>query len=175
MVHVVSNALVQITAAKPRDVEFIGTRLRAVDVREVAAALGNNVTPVVSMMLAVDNATRNKRDPVMCIRINDEPMAIFGVYGDIEDGRIGNIWMLTTDKFPAYLKAAHRSTIVRDEIDSLFNVGGYLTLRATSYSENLLHHKWLRAMGFAFDGYVMSKYDHQFCVFTKKAEGVRHV
>jgi hypothetical protein len=163
------HSLIQIHAATHKDAETIGKKLRPQDREEVAAALGPHLQPTVTMMAAIDFAGEKTNAPVMTIRINEEPMAMFGVYPDDKDTTIGNIWMLTTTDFPKFLREAHKDnrSYIREQIDFLFEAGGYLKLRATSYGENDMHHKWLRSFGFKQDGYATSKFGFSFLVFLK--------
>jgi hypothetical protein len=166
------HSLIQIHAATHKDAETIGLKLRPQDREEVAAALGIGVQPTVTMMVAIDFAKQRSNAPVMTIRINEEPMAMFGVYPDEKDSTIGNIWMLTTTDFPKFLLDAHRfnRSYIRDQIKFLYEAGGYLSLRATSYGENEMHHKWLRAFGFKHDGYATSAQGLSFLVFVLKGK-----
>lgn len=165
------HSLVQVSVGTHADAIKVGEHIRPADRMEVAAALGKQVSPIVSMMLAVDYALQDRKAPCFSLRLNDVPVAMFGVYPHQSNSSVGYIWMLGTDGIEKSQIALHRE--LRDSLESLWNAGNYQELVACSYEENEVHHKWLTWLNFKLDTMITNEYGYVFKVFRLKRQQER--
>lgn len=122
------------------DVQFLAKNLRQEDVEEVEA-LGSSAFAALRRGYCSSDPCRTLLDD------KDVPIAMVGIV-KTHNPQLGGIWLLGTQgietntyKFLKYSRPA---------LDSLFQDSTYEGFYNYAYSENHLHHKWLKWLGFTF-------------------------
>jgi hypothetical protein len=124
------------------DVYFVADYMREEDQDECRAG---GYTPFDALSLSFEQAIIAY---TLVTPDTETPAAIVGV-GDSSLGpEFGSVWMLGTDDIKKY-----KTTFLRrckPFVNDLFDMSGKNCLFNYTYSENHLHHAWLRWLGFKF-------------------------
>lgn len=141
------------------DLYYVVDHMREGDQDECRAG---GYTPLDALSLSYDNAIV----AYTLLTPDNIPAAILGVGESALGPQFGSIWMLGTEDI-----ARHKITFLRrckPFINDLFNETGKECFYNYTYSENRLHHAWLKWLGFKFIREVpLPPYGHSFIEFVR--------
>lgn len=150
------NVILTIRPATREDAVSIAPRLRPEDKQEIEIATGQSATEVVPLAFDTSTECYTVRLTDRHGRIEPDPSAIFGVAKDTET--LGVLWMLAS------------SEIVRAPMSILREAQHWVAefhrrypggLHNLVWSENDLHLRWLRLLGFE-EGKTLQLHGHTF-------------
>lgn len=135
-----------IRPATLEDAQWLSTNLREDDVREIETASGRSPQEVVPLSFRVSSECYTIRFTDSTGRIEDKPVAIFGVSSDPEPGW-GVMWLLgTTGIRRGSLSIIREATKWLDHWNEKYPKG----IHNIVDTRNDLHVRWLQLMGFSF-------------------------
>lgn len=140
------------------DVEYVARHMRPADIKEVEA-LG--YSPLDALRASV------KASPHVHTIVEPNtgyPAAILGVADPKIEG-LGVIWMLGTELISEYPQSFLRNS--RPTLEQLFVDTNCKTFYNVVHSENSLHIKWLKWLGFTLSGDHVKVNGHRFIPFHK--------
>lgn len=124
------------------DVYFVADFMREEDQDECRAG---GLTPVSALSLSYEKAIVSY---TLLTPSTYEPAAVLGVGESPLGPQFGTLWMLGTDAI-----SKHKFTFLRNcrpFLNDLFESTGMDCFYNYTYSENTLHHAWLKWLGFKF-------------------------
>jgi len=122
------------------DAEYLAPRLREADLSEIRAASGNDPLQSLLHSLHMGTATYTMVDPD-----DDTPVGIFGVV-ETSDPDLASVWAMASPQILKHPKLFMRES--RAWVESVNDI--YPVLFNYVDERNLVHIKWLQAMGFIF-------------------------
>jgi len=125
--------------ARREDARQIAKNLRAADLAEMRAVLGDVEDPADSLIYGVDNS-----EYPLVARIDGEPVALMGVIRDPLNCRVGCVWLMGTDKIVEYKKTFLEHSIPC--LNTLFD--SFQLLWCCMDKRNTVHARWVKWMGF---------------------------
>ena len=130
--------MIEIRPVVPGDANELAPRLRAADLQEIKANLGEDPLSVLQKGIAVS-------DPCYAV-VNHagQPLALFGVVPDTCDADVGLIWLLASDELAEHPFFVLRNT--RKWVEKLQKQ--YRVLWNHIDARNELHIRWLQWSGF---------------------------
>lgn len=143
-----------IRSSSMEDVEYLSKHLRVEDVEEVEAL---NVTPFDALAIGLRHST-------VCFTIIDPktglPCAMAGIAPAPHNPDLGVIWLLGT-------VAIEQNTVTflrrsRPVMEALFQETPYKAVYNYTHANNIVHHRWLKWLGFVFLRKVTFGDHHQF-------------
>lgn len=123
------------------DVSLLAPLLRAADAAE-AAVFG------LDPETALSNGLKHSDICLTALDYNMVPMAMYGVAPVPGAPHIGAVWLLGSDEIEHSSKLFARYS--RDALAALFNAVPYQALYNVTHGKNVVHHRWLRWVGFQF-------------------------
>lgn len=133
------QSAVKFTKVEPGDVEFVAAHAREADRVEVFESSKRDVLKALTSSVARSQRTAT-------IRVNDVPVAVFGVGRLSLVSDVGVPWMLGTEGLRANAKLLlpeAKPMVVR-------MMKGHSVLRNMVHDDNKASIRWLRSMGFRF-------------------------
>ena len=137
-----------------QDVDELAVTIRKEDVEEISLASGR--TPLDTLMAGF----RDSRS-LQTIEWKGKVVAIFGVVGD--PGEAGSPWMLGTDDLRRCWSVLRECQELVEEYTET-----YQYLVNSVWSKNLAHIRWLKWLGFQFNGSIL-KNGETFLYFHRRA------
>jgi len=132
----------QLIPAAAADAAYIGARLRDSDLRELRAALGDDMSPTLVTVDAFERSTQ-------CwvgLDVDAEPVTILGVAPITRGVRIGSPWLLATPEI-----ARFNGSMIEPMKDCVrLMLEEYPILLNRVYTENDTSVRWLKRLGFSF-------------------------
>lgn len=128
----------RVRPARAEDAGRLAPVLRAADLREIQANLGEDPRLVLARSLAISDPCYAAVDE------RDQPMALFGAAPDLRDADVGMVWLLGSDALAAHAFSVARHS--RAWVGTLQQ--RYRVLWNRVDSRNDVHIRWLRWCGF---------------------------
>jgi|ERR1041384_7671963 hypothetical protein len=130
--------MLEIRRVVHEDANKLARRLRAADLQEIKANLGEDPLSVLQKGVA-------ESDPCYAVvNEEDEPVALFGVVPDTADADVGVVWLLASDELAEHPFFVLRNT--RKWVEELQQQ--YRVLWNHIDARNELHIRWLQWSGF---------------------------
>lgn len=149
----------QINPASLHDLQEIAGLLRAEDVEEIRAATGQ--TAVQSLVGGFGFG-----DSFIARTASGNPVAVFGVAPHPQDPHFGIVWFLATPEVNSVSRQVIRQA---HEVLSGWRKN-FKVLGNAAWSQNYMHLKWIKLMGFRFIQPPISINNHQFIRFWMSGE-----
>lgn len=141
------------------DLYYVVDHMREGDQDECRAG---GYTPYDALSLSYENAIV----AYTLLTPDHTPAAILGVGDSAYGPSFGSVWMLGTDDIKKHRVNFLRAC--RASLDKLYDEAGKDCLYNYTYSENKLHHAWLKWLGFKFLREVnIPPYGHSFIEFVR--------
>lgn len=123
-----------------QDIEHVANNMRPEDIEE---CLATGLDPLTALRTSISHSS-------VCYSIIDQhgtPYALMGVGQGVYDGW-GAVWLLGT-------KGIEQNTVTflrhsKDVLDMLYAESGFHVFYNYTFSNNTLHHRWLKWLGFKF-------------------------
>jgi hypothetical protein len=132
--------LIQVRRAVPDDAKALAPRLRAADVQEIKAAIGDPPEAV------LERSIEWSEPCFAAVKDAETVIALFGAVPELNDHEIGIVWLLGSDELanhPFYFLRNSRKWV--DELQGLYPV-----LWNCVDARNETHIKWLKWCDFTF-------------------------
>jgi hypothetical protein len=129
-----------IRAATEEDAEYLSTRLKSMDMREIAAV---SARPALAVLKSGLNGSEDCRVGT----VNDVPLCMYGVRKLSHLSDNGIVWMLSTEEIDKHFMKFGREC--RKELKSI--MGSLRMIENYCHIENRKTIVWLRWLGFKFD------------------------
>ncbi len=131
--------------------------MRDEDLREVKAACGYDGYKALCQGYAVS-------DRCLSVVYEGTPCLMMGCAADPEDKTIGIIWALGTPKIGEFGKL-----FIRESPRWLDHIrGDHTTVKNFTHVDNVVHHKWLKHLGFTLSGPYLYGVDYEYFYYIQK-------
>lgn len=139
------------------DCRVMAPNMRKADEMEVMAACGYSPYKALCQAYAVS-------ETCLTVLYEDRPCLMMGCCADTVDKNTGIVWALGTEEIGKFGRM-----FIRESPRWLDHIRGkYTTVKNYTHADNVVHHKWLKHLGFTLEGPYLYGVDYEYFYYIQK-------